>query len=65
MRNTREEAICIAALKSKQDQSPESSETNNENPDSWNQEFMKRTASFEKVPEDDNDKEIKYRLDPK
>ncbi|KAI4320441.1 hypothetical protein MLD38_033922 [Melastoma candidum] len=59
MRNTREEAICIAALKSKQDLSPKSRETSNESQDSWNQGFMKHTASSEKVPEDDNDKEIK------
>ncbi|KAI4389068.1 hypothetical protein MLD38_001332 [Melastoma candidum] len=65
MRNTREEAICIAALKSKQDQSPKSRENSNESQDSWNHGFMKSTASSEKVPEDDNDKEIKYRLDPK
>ncbi|KAA8548023.1 hypothetical protein F0562_004452 [Nyssa sinensis] len=73
LRNTREEAINVAELKSKQDQHSKSTETGKEDPDSYSKphsrnEDMRRTSfAGEKSTDqdDDDDKETKYRLDPK
>ncbi|CAL1357848.1 unnamed protein product [Linum trigynum] len=74
VRNTREEAISVAELKSAQEQeSSSSSKTEKENSDnqpklSIKSEDTRRTSTASEISmeqEDDDDKETKYRLDPK
>jgi len=67
LRNTREEAICIAGLKSRQEQSSQPSETEWDDQECWNDEFRRCSATSEKSMEqdDEDDRESQYRLDPK
>ncbi|CAI0453431.1 unnamed protein product [Linum tenue] len=74
VRNTREEAISVAELKSAQEQeSSSSSKTEKENSDNQPKLYIKsedtrRTSTASEISmeqEDDDDKETQYRLDPK
>lgn len=73
LRNTREEAISVAELKSNQDQESTITKTGKEDTDYQRKAHTKneenRRASFTSEmsmdQDDDDDKEIKYRLDPK
>ncbi|XP_065877943.1 inositol hexakisphosphate and diphosphoinositol-pentakisphosphate kinase VIP2-like isoform X4 [Euphorbia lathyris] len=72
LRNTREEAISVAELKSNQDQQSTSGKIEKEDSDHQPKLFIKnedmRTTSASEISidqDDDDDKEIKYRLDPK
>ncbi|XP_021905415.1 inositol hexakisphosphate and diphosphoinositol-pentakisphosphate kinase VIP2 isoform X2 [Carica papaya] len=72
LRNTREEALSVAELKSNQDQPPPSTKTGKEDSDYQPKLFIKnddlRRSSANELPkdkDDDDDKETKYRLDPK
>ncbi|KAF5182189.1 Inositol hexakisphosphate and diphosphoinositol-pentakisphosphate kinase vip2 [Thalictrum thalictroides] len=74
LRNTREEAITVAELKSNQDQNSVSFRTRREDSDHQllkpqnKNEDARRTSSTSEMSldqDDDDDKETKYRLDPK
>uniref|UniRef100_A0A5B7AQP5 Inositol hexakisphosphate and diphosphoinositol-pentakisphosphate kinase n=1 Tax=Davidia involucrata TaxID=16924 RepID=A0A5B7AQP5_DAVIN len=73
LRNTREEAISVAELKSNQDQHSKSTKTGKEDadspskPHSWNEDSRRASFTSEKSMDldEDDDKETKYRLDPK
>lgn len=69
LRNAREEAIEVADSKSNQDHSrlTEKKDTDNlSKPISKNEDIRKSNTQSEVIdPDDDDDKETKYRLDPK
>lgn len=73
LRNTREEAISVAELKSNQDQDSVSSRSGNEDvdyhskPHNKNDDTRRTSTTSEKSvdQDDDDDKETQYRLDPK
>ncbi|XP_059670273.1 inositol hexakisphosphate and diphosphoinositol-pentakisphosphate kinase VIP2-like isoform X2 [Cornus florida] len=73
LRNTREEAISVAELKGNQDQHSNPTKNGKEDADSHSKPLVKneetRRTSFASEKsmdqDDDEDKEIKYRLDPK
>lgn len=66
LRNTREEAICIAGLKSNQEQCSKSSETEWDDQEYWSEEYRRFSASEKSMEQDDeDDRESQYRLDPK
>ncbi|KAH6804980.1 Phosphoglycerate mutase-like family protein [Perilla frutescens var. frutescens] len=73
LRNTREEAISVAELKSNQDNSSAASSTGKEDGENYlkshsKTENSRRTSFTSEISMDqdeDDDKEIKYRLDPK
>ncbi|CAN1755547.1 Inositol hexakisphosphate and diphosphoinositol-pentakisphosphate kinase VIP2 [Linum perenne] len=73
LRNTREEAISVAELKGSQDQESTSMKNEKENSDYQSKphtrsEDNRRTSTASEIsiePDDDDDKETKYRLDPK
>ena len=72
LRNTREEAISVAELKSNQDHDSSSTKTENEDSEAKSKLLNKngemRKSSLNDVSmdqDDDDDKETKYRLDPK
>lgn len=73
LRNTREEAISVAELKSSQDQNSESPKSSKDNSDLSSKlsiktdDIRKTSTSSEKSmdQDDDDDKETQYRLDPK
>nr|DAD34775.1 TPA_asm: hypothetical protein HUJ06_005415 [Nelumbo nucifera] len=73
LRNTREEAISVAELKSNQDQNSTSTKTRKEESDyqlkfhTKNEDIRRSSFTSEKSLDldDDDDKETKYRLDPK
>lgn len=73
LRNTREEAISVAELKSNQDQTSTFSKTRRDDTDYQSRSQTKmddtrRTSSTSEKSldqDDDDDKETKYRLDPK
>lgn len=73
LRNTREEAISVAELKGNQDNNPAVPSTGKEDTDYYSKSHNKteglRRASFTSDmsmdQDEDDDKEIKYRLDPK
>ncbi|XP_031281002.1 inositol hexakisphosphate and diphosphoinositol-pentakisphosphate kinase VIP2-like [Pistacia vera] len=73
LRNTREEAIGVAELKSNQEQGVTISKTEKEDTDYLSKHFTKNddtrrtstTSEKSMDQDDDDDKEIKYRLDPK
>ncbi|XP_038725484.1 inositol hexakisphosphate and diphosphoinositol-pentakisphosphate kinase VIP1-like isoform X7 [Tripterygium wilfordii] len=73
LRNTREEAISVAELKGNQEQHSEPSRTEKEDTDKQTKIFIKNedtrrnstTSDVSMDQEDDDDKETKYRLDPK
>ncbi|KAK7295321.1 hypothetical protein RJT34_18227 [Clitoria ternatea] len=73
LRNTQEEAISVAELKSNQDHDPSSTKTEKEDTESKpkllnkNDEIRKSNtlSDISKDQDDDDDKETKYRLDPK
>lgn len=73
LRNTREEAISVAELKSSPDQPSSQTKTRKEDTDNQSRSQSKnedtRRCSFTSEKsldqEDDEDKETKYRLDPK
>ncbi|KAH9739925.1 Inositol hexakisphosphate and diphosphoinositol-pentakisphosphate kinase VIP2 [Citrus sinensis] len=73
LRNTREEAISVAELKSSQDQVSKSTKTEKEDKDYPPKLFIKAddtrrsstTSDISMDQDDDDDKETQYRLDPK
>ncbi|XP_015573658.3 inositol hexakisphosphate and diphosphoinositol-pentakisphosphate kinase VIP2 isoform X3 [Ricinus communis] len=72
LRNTREEAISVAELKSNQDQHSTSTKNEKEDADYQSKLFIKNedtrrtsTSEISTDHDDDDDKETKYRLDPK
>ncbi|KAF5725328.1 inositol hexakisphosphate [Tripterygium wilfordii] len=73
LRNTREEAISVAELKGNQEQHSEPSKTEKEDTDKQSKILIKTedtrrnstTSDVSMDQEDDDDKETKYRLDPK
>ncbi|KAK8644296.1 hypothetical protein V6N13_123607 [Hibiscus sabdariffa] len=73
LRNTREEALNVAELKSNQDKCFKSTKTEKDDKDSppkffINADDTRRSSSTSEIsmdPDDDDDKETKYRLDPK
>lgn len=73
LRNTREEAISVAELKSNQDNSPAVPSTGKEDTDYHSKSHSKTdglrrnsfTSDMSMDQDEDDDKEIKYRLDPK
>ncbi|OVA09092.1 Histidine phosphatase superfamily [Macleaya cordata] len=70
LRNTREEAISVAELKSNQDQSSAFSKTRKEEchfllKPQKNEDAKRSTSEKSLDQDDDDDKETKYRLDPK
>lgn len=73
LRNTREEAISVADLKSNQDQRSPSKKTEKEDMEyqsklSVKNDDLRRTSTTSNISMDqdeDDDKETKYRLDPK
>ncbi|XP_058188337.1 inositol hexakisphosphate and diphosphoinositol-pentakisphosphate kinase VIP2-like isoform X2 [Rhododendron vialii] len=70
LRNTREEAISVAELKGNQDQSSKNGKEETENhlkPHSKNEDGRRAsfTSDMSVDQDDEDDKEIKYRLDPK
>ncbi|GAV63497.1 His_Phos_2 domain-containing protein [Cephalotus follicularis] len=72
LRNTREEAISVAELKSNQDQNSASTNTEKEDSEYQSKLFIKNedvrrtsTSEVSMDQDDDDDKETKYRLDPK
>lgn len=72
LRNTREEAICVAGLKSKQDQHLKPSEKQKDDGEDHGkhrvayEEFKRCGNNGDKSidPDDEDDRETKYRLDP-
>ncbi|XP_035547617.1 inositol hexakisphosphate and diphosphoinositol-pentakisphosphate kinase VIP2-like isoform X1 [Juglans regia] len=73
LRNTREEAISVADLKSNQDQHSPSMKTEKEDAEYQSKLYIKNddlkrnstTSNISMEQDDDDDKETKYRLDPK
>lgn len=73
LRNTREEAISVAELKSIQDQHPESDKSGSRDPhyhpspQGKNEEKRRSSFTNEKSmdQDDDDDKDTQYRLDPR
>nr|KYP69274.1 Inositol hexakisphosphate and diphosphoinositol-pentakisphosphate kinase [Cajanus cajan] len=71
LRNTREEAISVAELKSNQDHDSSSMKTEKEDTEAKskllnkNDEIRKSNSDISMDQDDDDDKETKYRLDPK
>ncbi|KAL1322656.1 hypothetical protein HN51_006140 [Arachis hypogaea] len=73
MRNTREEAISVAELKSNQDNDTSAMKTEKEDTEAKskhhkNGEMARKSSTFSDISmdqDDDDDKETKYRLDPK
>lgn len=73
LRNTREEAISVAELKRNQDHDPLVGKTGKENaeyllkPHAKTEDLRRTSFASEKSidQDDDDDKETKYRLDPK
>ncbi|XP_057435942.1 inositol hexakisphosphate and diphosphoinositol-pentakisphosphate kinase VIP2-like isoform X2 [Lotus japonicus] len=68
LRNTREEALSVAELKSSQDHESSSTKTEKEDPKLLNKTDEGRKSSMSDMSmdqDDDDDKETKYRLDPK
>ncbi|KAL2330035.1 hypothetical protein Fmac_017616 [Flemingia macrophylla] len=71
LRNTREEAISVAELKSNQDHDSSSTKSEKEDTEAKskllnkNDEIRKSSSDISMDQDDDDDKETKYRLDPK
>ncbi|GMI99205.1 VIP1 homolog 2, ARABIDOPSIS HOMOLOG OF YEAST VIP1 2, VIP homolog 1 [Hibiscus trionum] len=72
LRNTREEALNVAELKSNQDKCSKSTKTEKDDKESPPKFFINiddtrrsSTSEISMDPDDDDDKETKYRLDPK
>ncbi|KDP45465.1 hypothetical protein JCGZ_09714 [Jatropha curcas] len=73
LRNTQEEAISVAELKSNQDQHSTLTKSEKDDPDNQSKFFIKNedprrtstTSEKSMDQDDDDDKETKYRLDPK
>lgn len=73
LRNTREEAISVAELKSNQDQDSTSKKSDKEDTEYQSKLYIKNddtrrnstTSDISMDQDDDDDKETKYRLDPK
>ena len=72
LRNTREEAISVAELKSNREQESTSKKAEKEDPEYQSKLYIKNddmrrtsTSDISMDQDDDDDKETKYRLDPK
>lgn len=65
LRNTREEAINVADLKSQCQNTSSIAVVKEHRDHRQKNEDSRRTGEKSKDPDDDEDKEIKYRLDPK
>lgn len=72
LRNTREEAISVAELKSNRDQDSTSKKAEKEDTEYQSKLYIKNddmrrtsTSDISMDQDDDDDKETKYRLDPK